>query len=190
MRSDQCRSGLGDAHASDWPRFWLGDHNYFDRLVRRESPVLRSVVARYFHDRDVAEEMLQETWATIFLKRGAFRGTGTLRGWMASVARRVCLLELRRTATRWKYRDEETQPAGWASPLEAVQRDDVRTAISTALREIPERQQCVVLLRLLQGLSTKETARMLGCPEGTVQASLHRARKALQRRLQAIGSRC
>jgi len=176
-----------DAHEGSWSLFWAGDHAYFNQLVLNESPALRSIIARYFRDADAVEEMLQEAWARIYLKRTAFLGTGTLRGWMCSVARTVCLIELRRSATRWKYRDAQTPPTGWVSPLEAVHRDDVRTASATALGEIPERQQCVVLLRLLHGLSTKETARTLGCPAGTVQASLHRARKTLQRRLRAVG---
>lgn len=188
MRSDPRGSDLSDElPARDWTLFWLGDHAYFDELVRTESPALRSTITRYFHDADAVEELLQATWAAVFLKRRTFLGTGTLRGWMCCVARTTCLTELRRAATRWKYTDAQIQPVEWVSPLEAACRGDVRTAIATAMSEIPERQQRVVLLRLLHGLTTKETARTLCCPAGTVQASLHRARKTLQRRLKGVG---
>jgi RNA polymerase sigma-70 factor (ECF subfamily) len=45
---------------------------------------------------------------------------------------------------------------------------------------LPERQREVLLLRLIEGMSTAETARLLQCAEGTVKATLHHATRRLQ----------
>ena len=47
--------------------------------------------------------------------------------------------------------------------------------LSRALDQLPGRQREVVVLRMLEGLSTRETVRVIGCREGTVKVHLHRA---------------
>ena len=52
--------------------------------------------------------------------------------------------------------------------------------VSKALQRLPERQREVVVLRFYEELSTQETARIMGCREGTVKTHLHRALAALR----------
>ena len=54
-----------------------------------------------------------------------------------------------------------------------------------ALAVLPERQRQAVTLRTFEELSTRETASIMGCREGTVKAHLHKAMNALRIRLQA-----
>jgi RNA polymerase sigma-70 factor (ECF subfamily) len=59
----------------------------------------------------------------------------------------------------------------------------LRAALHTAVMDLPEREREVVLLRLVEGLSTRETALRLRCAEGTVKATLHHATRKLRTQL-------
>ncbi len=52
---------------------------------------------------------------------------------------------------------------------------------------LPDRQREVTVLRLLVGLSTERTARMLGCPEGTIKSNLHKALSNLRAKMDESG---
>ena len=66
----------------------------------------------------------------------------------------------------------------------AAQGDPEAGMLSDAVRDavlaLPVRQRDVVLLRLVEGMSTAETARLLECAEGTVKATLHQATRKLR----------
>jgi RNA polymerase sigma factor (sigma-70 family) len=79
-----------------------------------------------------------------------------------------------------RQREPETEElrdvAGETDPDTGMLRDCLRNAVLG----LPERQRDVVLLRLVEGMSTAETAQLLACAEGTVKATLHRATRKLQ----------
>lgn len=98
---------------------------------------------------------------------------------------------LRRRLLSWMGRAENE-----ADPLEAVpdpgldpSAEHVRAqrwqALGQALRQLPRRQCECFLLRELQGLSVADTARAMGCSEGSVKTHLSRAMAALRERMEA-----
>ncbi len=70
--------------------------------------------------------------------------------------------------------------AGAPSPGDEAERAELRASIKWALLELPARQRDVVILRLLQGLSTREVAERLRIAEGTVKATLNHGLKKLR----------
>ena len=69
--------------------------------------------------------------------------------------------------------------------LDALEQAQARLHLREAfewLKELPDEQCAAMVLRGLEGLSTKETAEVLGCSEGAVEQRLVRAREALRRR--------
>ena len=65
--------------------------------------------------------------------------------------------------------------------------DEIRPHVDDALGALPKKQQDVVVLRYLQGMSEAEAARELRCPQGTVSVRLSRALKKLRSRLRRKG---
>ena len=73
--------------------------------------------------------------------------------------------------------------AAWtevATPQEILQRKEARELVVAKLMQLPDGYRIVLLLRDIEGLSTEETARVLGLTEGAVKVRLHRARAAFK----------
>jgi len=74
---------------------------------------------------------------------------------------------------------------GWSAknPEERFEVEATRLRVRSAVADLPPRQREVVTLRMLEGMSTKATAELLDCAEGTVKASLSHALANLRERL-------
>ncbi len=64
--------------------------------------------------------------------------------------------------------------------------NDTRIYVERALHELPTLQRAVVMLRHMNGLSTRQVSRILDCSEGTVKTHLHRGLKKMREKLQFI----
>ena len=98
--------------------------------------------------------------------------------------RRILINEAR---DRWRHRDKAVSVAnvGAVPTASAVPdaTDDIarRDGLLRALVELPHQQRATVVLRYLEGLSQAETARVLGCSEGTVKSQSSRALVTLRK---------
>ena len=170
----------------DVAAFRAGESTCFEALFARYSPYLASVARPFAQDADDVRELVQVAWARIYEHRLAFDGRGSLLGWMMAVCRRECLGRVRRERIRWAAEtaysatlragegDEEPQP------LSAAESRSIHAAVAA----LPPRQRDAVLLRILEGRSTRETASIMGCAEGTVKALLH---QGVERLRQSMG---
>ena len=84
--------------------------------------------------------------------------------------------------------NDEGEPLDWAddSPDPSRNNDsrEAWTRISAALRKLPARQREAFTLRVLEELDVADTARVMGCSEGSVKTHLSRAREAMQKQLE------
>ncbi|HEX9105721.1 MAG TPA: sigma-70 family RNA polymerase sigma factor [Longimicrobiales bacterium] len=168
----------------DVARFRAGDAAAFGDLWARCSPYLAAVAQPFAADRQDLADLLQQTWARIYERRKEFDGRGSLLGWMMTVCRRECLGRTRREKVRWAA--EAAYVAGQEAgadpepePLSSAERRSVHAAVAA----LPPRQRDAVLLRILDGRSTRETAVLMGCAEGTVKALLHQGVQNLRERM-------
>lgn len=156
-----------------------GDPDYFDRLVRQYSARIFAFVRAHAEDDDVADDRLQETWLRAYRARHDFHGRGSWLAWLLAICRSVCMDGHRRGARdiRRKRSLEAAHDihAGneQSSQLDALVTRERTEHIMRALMNLPDRQRETVILRLVEGRSTKESALLLECAEGTVRAALH-----------------
>lgn len=84
--------------------------------------------------------------------------------------------------------NDEGEPLDWADespdPSRSNDSREAWTRIGTALRALPARQREAFTLRVLEELDVADTARVMGCSEGSVKTHLSRARDALQKQLE------
>lgn len=158
--------------------FRRGDRALFRRLVDEHSPRLLAVAMSYTRSIDESHDAVQEVWIRAFEKRHQLHSVGGLVGWLLTTCRNVCQSEARRASTRLRHA-ADARPSGAPPPDEPSERAALRADVFAAIGALPERQRDTVVLRILEDRSTRETAELLGCAEGTVKAALHQALKKL-----------
>lgn len=135
-------------------------------------------MCRHLADRELADDLAQETYLRAFRGLSGFAGRASARTWLLSIARRVVIDHHRAAAAR---------------PRTTAPGDDVLHAIVTttdvadgvALRALvrdldPDRREAFVLTQVL-GLSYAEAAEVCECPIGTIRSRVARARDDLVR---------
>jgi RNA polymerase sigma-70 factor (ECF subfamily) len=126
----------------------------------------------------------QETFIRFYRALGSFRGEAALKTYLRRIAMNLSLNALkrrRRFAFRFLSRDRASEPL--PEPVVEidgeVERADARARVRTAIERLGPRHRPVVVLRMIDGCSTRETAEILGLPEGTVLSRLSRAMRQL-----------
>lgn len=161
--------------------FHAGDPTLFRRIVERHSPGLLALALAYWDDPDRAHDVVQATWIRAFDRRRQLTAWPSLTGWLRAICRNVCRSEGRKAAVRERDLRPCDAPVPLREPADALAEERaLQRAVADALAQLPPRQREVVVLRLLDGRSTRECADLLGIAEGTVKATLHHALAALE----------
>lgn len=150
----------------------------FCRLVDEHGAVLYRTASRLVGDRHEAEDIVQETYRSIWKSRFRYRSDLGERAWMISILRR-------RVADRWRRRRLPTVLAGEAPPDVATPGDDplhdqYTDEMQKALSALPPELRETLLLVVVSGLTHQEAADELGIPLGTVLSRVARARTRLR----------
>jgi RNA polymerase sigma-70 factor (ECF subfamily) len=139
------------------------------------------------HDREEAEEVLQEVYLTVLDGRARFDGRSSPRTWLFAVIRRTAAsrrrsLWLRRLAlARWL--DGRPAPPPPGSPESALRTAETQWALRAALARLPERQRQVLHLVFYQDLTLEEASQVLGISVGSARTHYHRGKQAVRRGL-------
>ncbi len=163
-----------------------GDRAAFEELYRRTSPWLAVRLRRRCADEQIVAEVMQETYLAVWRAAGAFAGAavgGSAVGWLWTIAARRLVDAFRRRAHH-----AEPPPAAAARPVAPAAEDEALAAtvggdVGDALRRLAPELRAVLQAMVLDGLSVRETAVLLGVPEGTVKTRARRARTEMRRAL-------
>ncbi|WP_340379120.1 RNA polymerase sigma factor [Streptomyces sp. SS7] len=160
-----------------------GDAGALATLYDRHAGWVYARLVRRCADAEVAREVLQDTFLTVWRSAAGHRG-GEAGGWLWTIAARR-LVDTRRAQERAGR--IETAPLDTAAPsaetpsaeervLAGLEFGDVGTALDRISPELRE----VLRATVVDGLTTREAARLLGIPEGTVKTRAQRARAELR----------
>jgi RNA polymerase sigma factor (sigma-70 family) len=158
------------------------DEAAFEVIVWRHGPMVLSVCRRVLRNEQDAEDAFQATFLTFVRKAAAISQHRALAGWLYRVAHRICLRALDARTRRDDL--EKRRAARSLVSAETDQRSlELKELLDAELDRLPERYRVPVVLCYLQGRTTEEVARELGCARGTVLSRLARARERLRGRL-------
>ncbi len=170
------------------------DYAAFEQLLDRYEEKIFRLAHRFVRNDAEAQEILQDTFLTIWRKLDTFKGDSQFSSWLYRVAANAALMRLRSQRRHPEVSTEELPvdfldsygqlPAAgenWARrPDDELQSAELREHIQTAVDALPEIYRTVFLIRDVEGLSTEETAEALQISIPTVKTRLHRARLALR----------
>jgi RNA polymerase sigma-70 factor (ECF subfamily) len=168
-----------------------GDLAARSALVEAHQGAVHRLLRRLTQDDALAEDLVQETFLTAFEHLSAWRGEGTARGWLLSIARSRSLMSRRAPAARHQPAEDSSLEAlglaaGWGSPMDPealASRLEEQAVLERALAALDEESREVLTLRDLEELSGEETAQVLGLSVAAMKSRLHRARLALVARV-------
>jgi RNA polymerase sigma-70 factor (ECF subfamily) len=157
-----------------------GDAAAMAALYDRHAGWLHARLTRRCADPETVTEVLQDTFVTVWRSAGGHRGTEA-GGWLWTIAARR-LVDARRVqerAERVEYTAPAPAPSAEDRVLAELEYGDVGTALDRLSPELRE----VLRATVVDGLTTREAARLLGIPEGTVKTRALRARAELRKAL-------
>lgn len=160
-----------------------GDKTAFSALVNRHEGTVAATVVGMLGPGDDAEDVGQNVFIRFYHALEDFRGDAALATYLTRIAINLSLNELRRRQRRrllfMAPSHGEVRPDQEAQ-VDEEQSRDTGEAVNMALQKLPPKYRSVAVLRMIQGYSTKETAKILGLPQGTVLSRLARAQEKLK----------
>lgn len=158
-----------------------GDRDALAVLYQRHAPWLQIRLGRRCADPDLVAEALQETFVAAWRGAARWRGEGEAGAWLWGIAvRRMVDLVARRP----RHRPLSAAPDPLVASAEEQVLLDVRYGdLTTALNRLSPELHAVVQATVLDGLTTREAARLLHIPQGTVKTRMARARTLLREAL-------
>ncbi len=160
-----------------------GDPAAFEAVYEAYRPRLFGFLVRLSRRRDVAEDLLEETWLRLVARTATLDDDARLAPWLFTVARNLCF-SWRRSRAVDATRTGDLDPSWPApergdSPFESAARAELERRVEAALSRLPLRDREVLLLVGVEGLTPSEAAGVCGLPAATLRARLHRARERL-----------
>jgi RNA polymerase sigma-70 factor (ECF subfamily) len=183
-------------------RLKAGDQDAFEEVVRTLGGRMLAVARRFLPDDDAARDAVQDAFVSAFRGIQRFDGNAQLATWLHRIVVNAALMRIRSRQRRPEQSIEPLLPVfsedghhaepvvSWSESGDRIlERKETRALVRTAIAELPEAHRVVLLMRDIEGRSTREAADAFGISENALKLRLHRARQALatliRRRLQA-----
>ncbi len=190
-----------------------GDEGAFDELVNRHHSALIRMAMGYVADREVAEEVVQDTWMAVIESLDRFEGRSSLRTWIFGImihkAKDRGVREKRHTTfSAFETFDEDNEeivdssrfhrsgewaghwalpPQPWdnRTPESLLASQQAINAMQRAIEALPTTLKEVLLLRDVEGVEAKEVCGILKITETNLYVRLHRARERVRKAVES-----
>jgi RNA polymerase sigma-70 factor (ECF subfamily) len=150
-------------------------------LIAQNADAIYRVAYSIVRDRHLAEDVVQESVMKAWTALPTYRGDGSLRGWMLSIAHNTAISFLRRARTDLVTSDAVPERrANEDVESSAQSRDDLNT-LWAALDDLDPLTRSIIVMRDIEGMPYQSIAEALGVALPTVKSRLLRGRRALQK---------
>jgi len=184
-----------DPDAALMLRVKRGDRAAFAVLVDKYKQPVMNFVFRSLRDEIEAEDLAQNVFLQAWKSRGRYRQTAKFSTWLFTIARNLCLNEIRRRSRHpaesieEEHAEHEDQPhrqyedRSQMAPPEQLLQGELARKIEEALAGLPENQRTAILLCRQDELSYEEIAVILDCSLSATKSLIHRGRETLKEKL-------
>lgn len=169
----------------------------YRELIRRYERPVFSLIYRMVRDRELAEDLSQETFVKALNAIDSYRPEFKFSSWIFKIANNAAIDQLRRRGLKTLSLDgaphAQTADAIEATalqigdrgetPLEELEARELGGAIEEAIGRLRPEYRACILLRHVEGRAYEEIAQILELPLGTVKTYIHRARNELREAL-------
>jgi RNA polymerase sigma-70 factor (ECF subfamily) len=148
-------------------------------LYNRYSPKMLAVCYRFAHNREDAEDMLQEGFIKVFSQIHTFQNKGAFEGWIRRIIVHTCINNLKKNK-RFNESLDIVHANGVQIREESVPSIVQAKQIVECIRILPIGYRTVLNLYAIEGYSHKEIADMLDIEESTSRSQYTRAKQMLE----------
>jgi RNA polymerase sigma-70 factor (ECF subfamily) len=172
-----------------------GDRAAFTELVEKWKQPVMNFVFGTLRDETESEDVAQNTFVQVWKSRSRYERTAKFSTWLFTIARNLCLNEIRRRSRHPAEGLEESHPEhddlpsrqyedkNIALPTDEVLHGELAKKIEEALAELPENQRTAILLCRRDEVSYEEIAEVLGCSLSATKSIIFRGRETLKEKL-------
>ena len=184
-----------DPDAALMLRVKQGDVGAFEELVEKFKQPVMNLIYRTLPDAAEAEDLAQNVFLQAYKAADRYRVTAKFSTWLFTIARNLCLNEIRRRSRHpadsleASFLEDDDQPPRQyednklTSPPDALLRSELVAKVDQALSELPENQRTAIALCREEELSYEEIAEVLGCSLSATKSLIHRGRETLKEKL-------
>lgn len=186
-----------DLDAALMLRVKRGDRAAFAELVEKYKQPLFNFIFRTLRDEAETEDVAQNTFLQVWKSRARYQRTAKFSTWLFTIARNLCLNEIRRRSRHpaesleESHAEHDDQPLRQYEdkkvflPTETALHGELAEKIEEALAGLPENQRTAILLCRQDELSYEEIAAVLDCSLSATKSLIHRGRETLKEKLKA-----
>jgi RNA polymerase sigma-70 factor, ECF subfamily len=157
-----------------------GDAGALRMLYDRHAGWLIARLTRRCADQAIVDEVVQDTFLAVWRGARRYRGEGEVAAWIWGIGiRRLLDRFRRRRVPEWLSGGAGSEPSAEELVLLGIEHGDLAGALDRLSPEL----RSVISATVLDGLTTREAAALLGIPSGTVKSRLVRARRELREAL-------
>jgi RNA polymerase sigma-70 factor (ECF subfamily) len=165
-------------------RLRAGDHKAAAELVDKYYEQIYWFMRRLGHDRQVSEDLTQESFLNAWNHIGQLRDGKALKGWLYRIASNVSKLYWRRHKNIKPAGSDSIDVAGKAkSGLDVAQHNEQMEQLKKGVERLPFKLRQTVILHYMQQLTIAEAADAAGVREGTFKSRLNRALATLRKQI-------
>ena len=193
LDGEPSEGGVRDQYADLVRSAAIGDAAALDRLLMQAQEVAWRFSTSVCGHADDAEDAMQEALIKTYRYVGRIRDPGAFKPWLYRTVRNACLMGRRKRSgepARLRSLDEVSgthadpmridAPDPGKNPEQLAHNAALRRRLRRALHTLPPPYRAVLFLREMEGLSTREVAKVMGMSEDNVKTRLRRARVQLQ----------
>jgi RNA polymerase sigma-70 factor (ECF subfamily) len=184
-----------DPDAALMLRVKRGDMQAFEALAEKYKQPIVNMMYRMLRDLDEAEDLAQNVFIRVYQSARRYEVSAKFSTWIFTIARRLCLNEIRRRGRHpaeslesSQSPNDEQAPRQFEdvktfSPPETFLQGELAQKIDEAVAQLPEQQRLAIVLCRQEELSYEEIAKVLGCSVPATKSLIHRGRESLKQKL-------
>ncbi len=164
-----------------------GDRDAFYRLYQDTARSLYSYILSLTGNPQEAEDVMQETYLTLWTRAASYVPQGKPMAWLFTIAKNLCFMRFRERKNQADVGLEEWESREEGACWEPLEQAAERRVLLDALGRIGAKERQIVLLHAAAGMKHREVARTLKMPLSTELSKYNRSMKKLQGILAEMG---
>lgn len=164
----------------------MGDKSWLKKIYSEYQNLVYSIAVSIIKDAQLAEDIVQEVFVTLYFKAGDIRDRKKIKHWLVRTTTNRSIDFLRssqKVVTLSEDFFERLPNDTLTDPVVEMDKKELAFEIHKAINKLPEDMKALILLYYFQGIQQKEIAEILGVALGTVKTRLRRARLAIKNHL-------